>query len=61
MLVDVYMIILHLDNRVDSEISDIHFIEQKRGQFLGVTLKSTGDYFMVSYFKRVHAYVCGNN
>ena len=51
---------LHLDNQVDSGISDVNFVEQKRGQFLGVTLKSTGDFFMVRYFKRVYAYLCGN-
>jgi len=34
-------------NRIAGGVSDTNFVEEKRGQFLGSTLKSTGDDFLV--------------
>jgi len=34
-------------NNVEPGVSDANIVEEKRGQFLGATLKSTGDNFMV--------------
>ena len=42
--------IILIDNKIVSFITDGNQGEQKRGQFLGVTLKSTGDTFLVRYF-----------
>jgi len=34
-------------NTVGEGVSDANVVEEKRGQFLGSTLKSTGDNFLV--------------
>ena len=39
--------VLGSGNTCVSQISDSNFGEEKRGQFLGATLKSTGDDFLV--------------
>ena len=41
------IIVLGSGNIRVSQISDSNFGEEKRGQFLGATLKSTGDNFLV--------------
>ena len=50
------MHIYNLDNAEVFVLTDGNQGEQKQGQFLGVTLKSTGDTFLVRYCCTVISY-----